>query len=62
MEAVGSRVVVIGDYQGEGFSQGIDDPARLSALPAGYSGGIWTDRIDLIAPALKSARFSVQSD
>lgn len=62
MEAVGSRVVVIGDYQGEGFSQGIDDPARLSALPAGFSGGIWTDRIDLIAPALKSARFSVQSD
>jgi len=51
MERVGTRVVLIGDYGGESFSQGFDEPARLAELPADYSGGIWTDRIDLIGPA-----------
>jgi glycerophosphoryl diester phosphodiesterase len=48
-----SQVMLVGDYWGEGFSQGFDDPARLNQLPADYSGGIWTDRIDLIGPAVK---------
>ena len=52
MEAAGSHVFVIGDYAGEGYSQGVDDPGRLEELPAGFSGGIWTDRIDLIGPAV----------
>lgn len=52
MQAVGSRVFVIGDYHGEGHTQGFDDPARLKALPANFSGGIWTDRIDLIGPVV----------
>lgn len=52
MNAVGTRVYVLGPYGGEGFSQGLDDPAMLDRLPAGYSGGISTDAIDIIAPAL----------
>lgn len=51
MDRVGTRVVLIGDYGGEGFSRGFDDPDRLAELPRDYSGGIWTDRIDLIGPA-----------
>jgi glycerophosphoryl diester phosphodiesterase len=54
MDRVGTRVVLIGDYGGEGFSKGFDDPERLTELPAGYSGGIWTNRIDLIGPALRA--------
>ncbi len=54
MERVGTRVVLIGDYAGEGFSKGFDDPERLTELPADYSGGIWTDRIDLIGPAVRA--------
>jgi glycerophosphoryl diester phosphodiesterase len=53
MEGVGTRVVLIGDYGGEGYSQGLDEPARLATLPSDYSGGIWTDRIDLIGPAAR---------
>ena len=53
MDQVGTSVVLIGDYGGEGFSQGFDDPERLKELPANYSGGIWTDRIDLIGPAVR---------
>lgn len=54
MDRAGTRIVLIGDYGGEGFSQGFDDPARLVELPADYSGGIWTDRIDLIGPAVRA--------
>lgn len=56
MDRVGSRVVLIGDYAGEGFSRGFDDPTRLPELPHDYSGGIWTDRVDLIAPAVTARR------
>jgi glycerophosphoryl diester phosphodiesterase len=54
MDAVGTRVYVLGPYGGEGFSQGLDDPALLERLPEGYSGGISTDAIDIIAPALSA--------
>jgi glycerophosphoryl diester phosphodiesterase len=52
MDRVGTRVVMIGHYGGGGHSQGFDDPDQLTELPRGYSGGIWTDRIDLIGPAI----------
>jgi len=53
MDRVGARVVLIGDYGGEGFSRGFDDPERVAQLPEDYSGGIWTDRIDRIAPIVR---------
>jgi glycerophosphoryl diester phosphodiesterase len=53
MDEAGTLVLLIGDYHGEGFSQGFDDPSRLSDLPSDYSGGIWTDRIDLMGPAFE---------
>ncbi len=52
MDRVDTRVVLIGDYGGEGFSNGFNDPDRLAELAPDYSGGIWTDRIDLIGPAV----------
>ncbi|WP_159091656.1 hypothetical protein [Aminobacter sp. MSH1] len=36
-----------------GFSEGMNDPELIDALPAGYSGGISTDALDMIAPALQ---------
>jgi glycerophosphoryl diester phosphodiesterase len=53
MHDAGSRVVLLGDYGGEGFSSGWDDPERVAELPAGYAGGIWTNRIDRIGPAVR---------
>lgn len=35
------------------WSEGFDDAARLADLPEGYAGGIWTNRIDRVAPLLK---------
>jgi glycerophosphoryl diester phosphodiesterase len=51
MEGEGSRVFVQGDYHG-GWSTGIDTPEDLARLPEDYSGGILTDRIEVIAPAV----------
>ena len=53
MDKVDTNVFLVGDYQGEGFSQGFDDPERLKDLPSNYAGGIWTDRIDRIGPAVR---------
>ena len=52
----GDEVFLLAPFKrGQGFSEGIDDPAFLERLPPGYSGGIWTDAIDLIAPALEAS-------
>jgi glycerophosphoryl diester phosphodiesterase len=61
MDGVGSRVVLIGDYQGGSLSQGFDDPERFQSLPADYSGGVWTDRIDLLGPLLEQPRAGVNT-
>jgi glycerophosphoryl diester phosphodiesterase len=53
MRAHNSEVFVVGRYDGEDFSSGIDAPEDLSLLPADYAGGIWTNRIDRIAPRLR---------
>ena len=55
MENAGSRVFVQGDYHG-GWSSGIDTAQDLARLPAGYSGGIFTDKIEVIAPTVKPAQ------
>jgi glycerophosphoryl diester phosphodiesterase len=54
MDTVGSSVFVLGPYHGGEFSAGIDTPNDLKRLPAGFSGGIWTNEIEAISKALKS--------
>lgn len=49
MARVSTEVFVIGPLDGD-FSSGIDDAAAFRALPENFSGGIWTNRIDRIAP------------
>ena len=47
---VGTDAYVLGAREEEEFSRGIDSEEEFRRLPAGYSGGIWTNRIDRIAP------------
>jgi glycerophosphoryl diester phosphodiesterase len=42
-----TRVIVVGG-DGRDFSSGLDTPEDVDRLPANYSGGIWTNRIDRI--------------
>ncbi len=52
LAADGTRVVLLGAYDGSGFSSGIDTLAELDTVPARFDGLIWTNRVDLIGPAL----------
>jgi glycerophosphoryl diester phosphodiesterase len=47
-------VFVIGPLDGETGASGIDDLGLLNRLPDGYSGGIWTDKIEVIGPELRA--------
>jgi glycerophosphoryl diester phosphodiesterase len=48
----GTQLVLLGAYDGSGFSSGIDDPAEVAAVPARLDAAIWTNRINLIGPAV----------
>ncbi|WP_031309314.1 glycerophosphodiester phosphodiesterase family protein [Brevibacillus laterosporus] len=52
MDEMDTRVIIVGG-DGEGFSSGFDSPEDIKRLPNNYSGGIWTNRIDKIAPLYK---------
>lgn len=53
MRAVDSTVFVLGPWEGEGFSRGVDTAAEFNQLPVGFGGGIWTNRVDRIAPLIE---------
>ncbi|MDQ0215897.1 glycerophosphoryl diester phosphodiesterase [Oikeobacillus pervagus] len=51
MESVNTRVILVaGDG---GWSEGFDQKQDLKRLPENYTGGIWTNRIDVIAPIIE---------
>ena len=50
MDANNTRVVLVQGDGTEEFSSGFDSPEDLKRLPSGYTAGIWTNRIDQIAP------------
>ena len=52
MDAAETHVFLLGPYHG-GFLEGLNDPAGIEALPDGYSGGISTDALDVVAPVLQ---------
>ncbi|WP_404328789.1 glycerophosphodiester phosphodiesterase family protein [Mesobacillus maritimus] len=52
MEAVNTKIVIVaGDG---GWSEGFDEKKDLERLPSPFSGEIWTNRIDKIAPLNKN--------
>jgi glycerophosphoryl diester phosphodiesterase len=48
MAAAGSSVVAMGPYPAREISPGLDTRELLGRLPSGYSGGIWTNELDLV--------------
>lgn len=54
MEAAGSTVILLGPFSsGDIGSTGIDSVEDLSAIPDGFAGHVWTNRIEVIGPALR---------
>lgn len=52
MREAGTEVYLLGPYAGGDFSTGVDTALDVGQIPIGYSGGIWTNRIQAIAPLL----------
>jgi len=56
MQTARSPVILLGPYQsGDPGTNGIDTLDELAQVPAGFAGYIWTNRIELIGPALAAA-------
>ena len=53
MEAAGAVVFLVGEYWGKGPTRAFDDVDRLAEISSDYSGGIWTNRIERIGPAVR---------
>ena len=56
MKRVRRQVFVVGRYVGGEGSSGIDRAEDLQALAHGPSAGIWTNRIDRIAPLVRAVK------
>lgn len=58
MHRNGSVVFLLGDYHGEGYSTGFNDPDEFKEFlnASKFSGGIWTDHIDKFGPVLKASK------
>ncbi len=53
--AVGTDVVLVGPYDGSGFTSGIDNKEQVRQVPEAFDGYVWTNRIELIGPLNSSA-------
>jgi glycerophosphoryl diester phosphodiesterase len=49
MSAVSSPVIAMGPYPAREISPGLDTREQLGRLPEGYSGGIWTNEVDMVS-------------
>jgi glycerophosphoryl diester phosphodiesterase len=54
LDAVGTEVVLVGPYDGSGFTSGVDDADSFHNVPEAFDGYIWTNRIELIGPLYSS--------
>ena len=53
MQAAGSTVILLGPYEtGDPGTNGIDTLEELAQVPDGFAGYIWTNRIEIIGPAV----------
>lgn len=56
MRDAGTEVYMVGPYTGRAFTTGIDTALDVGGLPEDYNGGIWTNRIQAIAPLVDPKR------
>jgi len=54
MNSAGSTAFVVGPYDGGEFSTGMDSAEELSRLPKHYSGGIFTNEIEMVTAWLRA--------
>ncbi|KZL21326.1 cytoplasmic glycerophosphodiester phosphodiesterase [Pseudovibrio axinellae] len=55
LKAYDSEIIAAGPYRSQGAGGGIDTPEQLSAVPNGFSGYIWTNKIEVLSPYIKGS-------
>lgn len=54
MAEAGSEIILLGPFEaGDPGTAGVDDLETLADVPAGFSGYVWTNKIERIGPALR---------
>jgi glycerophosphoryl diester phosphodiesterase len=57
MRSAGSEVILLGPYgPGDVGTSGVDTPELLAQVPRPFAGYVWTNRIEVIGPALTALR------
>jgi glycerophosphoryl diester phosphodiesterase len=46
LAAAGTGVILLGPYDGSGFSSGVDSSEEFARVPERFGGAVWTNRID----------------
>ncbi len=46
-------MILLGPYDGGGFSTGIDTPELAATVPWGFDGYVWTNKVETVGPLLK---------
>ncbi len=54
MREAGTDVLLLGPYDGGGYSTGIDTPELAAEIPDGFDGYVWTNKVETIGPLLKN--------
>ncbi len=54
LKSVGTDVILVGPYDGSGFTSGIDDTTQARRVPTDFDGYVWTNRIEHIGPLLRA--------
>jgi hypothetical protein len=55
MDGAHALIIVMGTYPSWEISPGVDTIQNLAGLPADFNGGIWTNQVQLISPAVKNS-------
>lgn len=56
MAVAGSEVYLIGPYEkGDVGARGVDSLQEAARLPRNFPGGVWTNRVDRVGPAIKGS-------
>ncbi len=55
LKAQGTDVILLGPWNGSGFTTGIDDAETLARVPEGFDGYIWTNRVEVIGELVRKA-------
>jgi len=49
----GTKVILIGPYDGSAHTRGVDTPEMLAKVPSNFDGYIWTNKIEVVGPLVE---------